>query len=79
MSNEPKRATPKTLEIFSFPPGSLIWVKTDDPVGFIKSIKPEQRETLSKLYQFVITSHRVDLSEISPEYLDACGLQKAPG
>lgn len=66
------------LEIKGFPHGSVIWIKSDDPLRVIASLDEKVRRMLLEDYCTIVTTPDVDIHELDAQTLKMYGLRKIP-
>lgn len=64
--------------IQGFQPGSVIWIKSEDPLSVIAALDERTRRCLIENYYCIVTTPEVQIEELNAQDLKAFGLRKIP-
>lgn len=66
------------MMVKGFPPGSVIWIKSEDPIALIAHLNERVRRMLLEDYCTIITTPDVQIDELDAQTLKMYGLRKIP-
>lgn len=67
-----------SLEIKGFPPGSVIWIRTNEPAKVFASMDERVRRMLLEDYCCIVTTPEVQIEHLDAQKLRMLGLRKIP-